>query len=259
MKKARKFIIPIVTILVALASFSGSLGLLNTQMLIGWLKPDTGVTWIWFAVAFALMCFLFVTTVVSGRCRGSEAFLRFVRVLLIGAFCVGIAWLAFLLSKNITEPKMSELLFLTVLLVVLAVFGVQYSLGSKRSAKQASSNSLRRSASGAGAIRYDYSSFFGSAILASLMIAAGLLTGYEVKSLLVIYSLTAIAFFLWRLTGWRGWLMVSAACIVALLCCNIDDMHYSLKQLPYITALLWSVFALTLPLIDLYGRSENNL
>ena len=42
MRNIRKYIIPIVTLLVGFASFSGLLGFLNTEMLTGWIKTGVG-------------------------------------------------------------------------------------------------------------------------------------------------------------------------------------------------------------------------
>ncbi len=259
MRKARKYIIPIVTLLVGFASFSGLIGLLNTEMLTGWMKPGVGGTWIWLAVAFALMCFMFVTTVVSGRIKANEAVKKFLRNLIFGGICILIAWLASLLSGKIVETKMSELLFLAVFLLAVFVIGVQYMVGSAKAAKIASANSLRKTAAGAGVIRYDYASLFGAAMFSALLLIAGLILKVDVKPLLVIFSATALALILWRLTGWRGWLMVSVAFATAILCCKVDDMEYSLKQLPYIIALTCAVIGLMAPCTDLYGRSEPNI
>ncbi|MBR7027700.1 MAG: hypothetical protein IKI13_09060 [Bacteroidales bacterium] len=259
MRKARKYIIPIVTLLVGFASFSGLIGLLNTELLTGWMKPGVGGTWIWLAVAFALMCFMFVTTVVSGRIKANEAVMKFLRNLAFGGICILIAWLASLLSGKIVETKMSELLFLAVFLLAVFVIGVQYMVGSAKAAKIASANSLRKTAAGAGVIRYDYASLFGAAMFSALLLIAGLILKVDVKPLLVIFSATALALILWRLTGWRGWLMVSVAFATAILCCKVDDMEYSLKQLPYIIALTCAVIGLMAPCADLYGRSEQNL
>ena len=76
---------------------------------------------------------------------------------------------------------MSEFLFLVVFLVALIVFGVQYMVGSSKAAKIASSNSLRKSAAGAGIVRYDYASLFGGAMLAALLIIVGLIFKVDVK------------------------------------------------------------------------------
>ena len=259
MRNARKYIIPIVTLLAGFASFSSILGLLNTRMLTGWFNPGPGGTWIWLAVAFALMCFLFVTTVVSGRIKAKEAVMKFLRVLLFGACSILLAWLASLLSGRIAEQKMSELLFMAVFLVVVIVFGVQYMVGASKAAKIASANSLRKTAAGAGIIRYDYASLFGAAMFAALLAIAGLVFKADVKPLLMAFSATALAILLWRLTGWRGWLMVAVAFATAVLCCKIDDMDYSLERLPYIIALTFSVLAIFAPCADLYSRTEQNL
>ena len=259
MRNARKYILPIVTLLVGFASFSGLVGVVNTQMLTGWLNPGVGGTWIWLAVAFALMCFLFVTTVVSGRIKADEAVKKFLRVVLFCGGCVLVAWLASLLSGRIVETKMSELLFLAVFLVSIIVFGIQYMVGSARAAKLSSANSLRKSAAGAGIVRYDYASLFGAAMLSALLVIAGLIFKVDVKPLLVVFSLVALAYLLWRLTGWRGWLMVAIAATTAVLCCKIDDMEYSLEQLPYIIALTCAVIGMIMPCADLYTRSEPNL
>ena len=246
MRNIRKYIIPIVTLLVGFASFSGLLGFLNTEMLTGWIKTGVGGTWIWLAVAFALMCFLFVTTVVSGRIKAKEALMKFVRTFIFTVGCVLVAWVASLFIGKIESNKMSEFLFLVVFLVALIVFGVQYMVGSSKAAKIASS-------------RYDYASLFGGAMLAALLIIVGLIFKVDVKPLLVSFSLIAVAFLLWRLTGWRGWLMIAVAFIVAVLCCKIDEMEYSFEQLPYIVALTCSIIAMTAPCVDLYSRSEQNL
>lgn len=259
MRKFRKYIIPIVTLLVGFASFSGLLGWMNLEMLTGWLKPGVGGTWIWLAVAFALMCFLFVITVMSGRIKAGEALNKFLRSLLFGAICVALAWGASLLGRNINDNKGAELLFIAVFLVTIAVFGVQYLVGSSKASKLASANSLRKSAAGAGVIRYDYASLFGGAMFSSILLIAGLAFGVEVKILLMVFSLIGIAFLLWRLTGWRGWLMIATACATALLFCKLDDTKYSFEQLPYIIALTYSILAIVMPCVDLYSRSEENL
>ena len=259
MRNFRKYLIPIVTLLVGFASFSGLLGFFNTEMLTGWIKPGVGGTWIWLAVAFALMCFLFVTTVVSGRIKAQEAVSKFLRTLLFGGVCVLLAWGASLLSDKIESTKMSEFLFLAFFLVTLIVFGVQYMVGSAKAAKIASANSLRKSAAGAGIVRYDYASLFGGTMVAALLLIAGVIFKVDVKPLLVSVSLIAISVLLWRLTGWRGWLMIATACITAVLCCKIDDMEYLFKQLPYIVALTFSVLAMAVPCVDLYSRSELNI
>ena len=259
MKRIRKYIVPVVTLLVGFASFSGLLGFMNTQMLSGWLKPGVGGTWIWLAVAFALMCFLFVLTVMSGRIKASEAFSKLLRNLLFFAVCVALAWGASLLAGRIEGSEMSGLLFIGVFLAVIAIFGVQYLVGSSKAAKLASANSLRKSAAGAGAIRYDYASLFGGAMLVSLLLIAGLAFGVDVKILLMVFSLVGVAFLLWRLTGWRGWLMIAVAYATALLFCRLDDAKYSFEQFPYIIALTYSILAIAMPCVDLYSRSEDNL
>lgn len=259
MKTLRKYLIPIVTLLVGFASFSDLFGFFNTEMLTGWIKPGVGGTWIWLAVAFALMCFLFVTTVLSGRIKAQEAGAKFLRTILFGGVCVLLAWGASLLSGKIESSKMSDFLFLVVFLLSLIIFGVQYMVGSAKAAKIASANSLRKSAAGAGIVRYNYASLFGGAMVAALLLIAGVIFKADVKPLLISFSLIALAFLLWRLTGWRGWLMIAAACITAVLCCKIDDMEYSFKQLPYIVALSFSVLAMVAPCIDLYSRSEQNI
>ena len=259
MRKIRKYIIPVVTLLVGFACFSGLLGFMNTQMLTGWLRPGVGGTWIWLAVAFALMCFLFAITVMSGRIKAGEAFSKFLRNLLFGAICVALAWGASLLAGRIESNKMAELLFIAVFLVVLIIFGVQYLVGSSKAGKLASANSLRKSAAGAGVIRYDYASLFGGAMLVALLLIAGVAFGVDVKVLLMAFSLTGIAFLLWRLTGWRGWLMVAVACATALLFCRLDDSKYSFEQLPYIITLTFAILAIAMPCVDIYSRSEENL
>ncbi|MBQ3820109.1 MAG: hypothetical protein II809_01440 [Bacteroidales bacterium] len=143
--------------------------------------------------------------------------------------------------------------------MVLIIFGAQYMIGSAKAAKLASANSLRKSAAGAGIIRYDYASLFGASMFSALLLIAGLIFKVDVKPLLVIFSAVAAAFLLWRLTGWRGWLMVASAVAVAVLCCRIDDIDYSLKQLPYIIALTCAVIGMFAPCVDLYSRSEPNL
>jgi len=259
MRKARKYIIPILTLLVGFASFSGLLGLLNTEMLTGWINPGVGGTWIWLAVAVALMCFLFVTTVISGRIRAQEALMKFVRNLICFAVCVLLAWGASLLSGKIENNKISELLYIAVFMVILIIFASQYMVGSAKAAKIASANSLRKSAAGAGIIRYDYSSFFGASMLTVLLLIAGLLFKVDIKPLLVIFSLSAIAFLLWRIIGWRGWLMVAFVFATAILCCKLDDLNYSYQQLPYIAALTYAFLAITAPIVDLYSRTEENI
>jgi len=259
MKKARKYIIPIVTLLVGFASFSGLLGFFNIDTLTGWLNPGVGGTWIWLAVAFALMCFLFVITVMSGRIKASEAFSKLLRNLIFGVVCVLLAWGASFLADKIENNKTAELLFLTIFLITIIIFGVQYLVGSSKASKLASANSLRKSAAGAGVIRYDYASLFGGAMLCALLLIAGMAFGVDVKVLLMVFSLAGLAFLLWRLTGWRGWLMIATACATALLCCKLDDAKYSFEQLPYIIALTYSILALAMPCVDLYGRSEDNL
>lgn len=244
---------------VAFASFSSLLGFFNTEMLTGWIKISTGATWLWLAIAVAMMCFCLMMTVVSGRIKANDAVSKFLRNLLFCAISVVVAWLVSLLNGRTSSDKMSELLFLVALFVALLIYSVQYFIGSSKSAKLASANSLRKSAAGAGVVRYDYASLFGGAMLSALLLIAGLVLKQDVLPLLVSFSLVAVAFLLWRLTGWRGWLMVAAAFIVAVLCCRIDDMQYSLQQLPYIIALTYSVLALTMPCVDLYSRSEENI
>ena len=252
MKKIRKYLLIIPLILIAILAYTSYL---SVDKLLPWMgQLSTGFLFLWTAIALALNCFLYVTTVVSGRVKAADTLSLFVKNLIFGAVATLII---FLLS--ISSIVSSDVFYWIAVLIIIVVFVSQYLLFKKRFVQQQSSNSIRKSAEGAGEIRYSYSSLYSSVMFASLCLLAGLIIGYDVKALLFAYSVVAVALFLWRVTSYRGWLLLVIIFVSSLMCCYINDCSNSSNSVIYMSLLIFSLISLLAPLVDLYVRKEQNL
>ena len=252
MKKIRKYLLIIPLIVIAILVYTSYL---SVDKLLPWMgQLSTGFLFLWTAIALALNCFLYVTTVVSGRVKAADTLSLFVKNLIFGAVATLII---FLLS--ISSIVSSDVFYWIAALIVIVVFVSQYLFFKKRFVQQQSSNSIRKSAEGAGEIRYSYSALYGSVMFASFCLLAGLIIGYDVKALLFAYSAVAVAFFLWRVTSYRGWLLLVIISVSALMCCYINDCSNLSHSVIFMSLLTFSLISLLAPLVDLYVRKEQNL
>ena len=209
------------------------------------------------AVAFALFCVVFCLALLGGRLQMRPL----MRVLLWMAFAVLLlVGIAFLIIR-LTAGVISWLWGVGAPVIVIALFLWLYFRYRKISGDKAAETSVRKSALGAGEIRFSFRVLFASMGILLVTGIIALIVGQPSHYLFLPLSFATLAILLWRLLKWRGFMLIGALTIVLYVLRYCIPAHIS-----YTAGNYWPSLALTLlylglvvPLSDLYCRRESSI
>ena len=206
------------------------------------------------ALTLALFCLAFTFSVIRGRIVLSPVF----HLTLISALWVvivfGVAWLLVRFAAGIVGMAA----FIGAPVLIVALYLLFFFRGRRKAIRTASASAVRRSAHASAAVKYDYRVLF-SALIVMLVVGIVALCTRESSHLLFIpISAASLAFLLWRLIGWRGFLLLGFLGVE--LCALLWCVPMATSGAP---GAFWRVLVLTLlylsilaPLGDLYCTKE---
>ncbi|MBQ0024495.1 MAG: hypothetical protein KBT00_02055 [Bacteroidales bacterium] len=207
------------------------------------------------AITFALFCLVLVSGILKGRTTMVSALLKAAMI----AIWVLVAALLGKLASAYLDPKYPVAVVVGALSVVAVLFGVVYFKRRKKSVDAASANSIRKSASAAGANKYSFSVLYGSSFV--LMIASifyFIITYNGGNNFFVMMPLAAmlVGVILWRVARWRGFLLIAFCYVLACAVVNIygSVVAYGFRAVGAVSAFSLMYLSLLLPLADLYCR-----
>lgn len=224
------------------------------------------------SIVLALFCIIFSFALIGGRIRPLKVLVASAKVLLwaIVAFGIGelLAWVIslitgakFSLMGILRGVQFDEWVMIGTAVITALIAAICYFFGRKKSADRISSTAIRKSASASGATRFSYNLLYGAMLLLLFLSAVLLFTIGENFFFVLPLGLAAASVFLWRVTNWRGWLLV--AIVVTLLHAfsflYIVIISLTMGALGVLPLFIVIYLALLLPLADLYTRKEKTI
>lgn len=224
------------------------------------------------SIVLALFCLIFVFAVISGRIRPIKVLIASAKLFLwaIVAFGIGelIAWLICLITGAkfsfmgiVRGVQFDEWVMIGTAVITALIVLFCFITGRKRSADRISATAIRKSAAASGATKYSYNLLYGSMLLLLLLSAILLLIIDENFFFVLPLALAAASMFLWRVTTWRGWLLV--AIVITLLHAfsflYIVIIALTMGALGVLPFFILIYLALLLPLADFYTRKEKTI
>ena len=209
------------------------------------------------AVVFSLFCVVFCLALLGGRLQIQP----FVRVLLLMAAAVLLLLgFAFLIIR-LTAGVISWLWGIGPPVVVIALFLWLYFRYRKIAGDKSAEVSVRRSAHGAGEIRFAFRVLFASMGVILLCGIIALIAGRPSHYLFVPLAFATISILLWRLLKWRGFMLAGVLTIVLYVLRYCVPAHISFTAGNYWPSLALTLLylALVVPLSDLYCRKEGSI
>ncbi|MBQ7576323.1 MAG: hypothetical protein IJT26_07310 [Bacteroidales bacterium] len=209
------------------------------------------------AVAFSLFCVVFCLALLGGRLQMRPLLSLFLWMALAVLILVGVA----VLIIRLTAGVISWLWGIGAPVVVIALFLWLYFRYRKISGDKAAETSVRKSASGAGEIRFSFRVLFASMGILLLTGIIALIVGQPSHYLFVPLSFATLAILLWRLLKWRGFMLIGALTIVlyVLRYCVPDQISFTAGNYWPSLALTLLYLGLVVPLSDLYCRKESSI
>lgn len=224
------------------------------------------------SIVLALFCIIFSFALIGGRIRPLKVLVASAKVLLwaIVAFGIGelLAWVIslitgakFSLMGILRGVQFDEWVMIGTAVITALIAAICYFFGRKKSADRISSTAIRKSASASGATRFSYNLLYGAMLLLLFLSAVLLFTIGENFFFVLPLGLAAASVLLWRVTNWRGWLLV--AIVVTLLHAfsflYIVIISLTMGALGVLPLFIVIYLALLLPLADLYTRKEKTI
>jgi hypothetical protein len=224
------------------------------------------------SIVLALFCIIFSFALIGGRIRPLKVLVASAKVLLwaIVAFGIGelLAWVIslitgakFSLMGIVRGVQYDEWVMIGTAVITALIVTICYFFGRKKSADRISSTAIRKSASASGATRYSYNLLYGAMLLLLFLSAVLLFTIGENFFFALPLGIAAASVFLWKVTTWRGWLLV--AIVVTLLHAfsflYIVIIALTMGALGVLPLFIVIYLALLLPLADLYTRKEKTI
>lgn len=169
----------------------------------------------------------------------------------------GLAWLIIKLCGGI----ISTLWGIGAPVIVIAVSLWLYFHFRKRAGDKVSSNSVRRSATGSGEIKFDFKVLYSSLALLLCIGVIALLCDEPTHYLLLPMAFATLAIVLWKVFRWRGWMLVGILAVVlyVLKYCIPEYISFATDKFWPSMALTLLYLGITVPLADLYCRKEKTI
>ena len=145
--------------------------------------------------------------------------------------------------------------------IVVALFLWLYSRYRKISGDKAAEVSVRKSAYGAGEIRFAFRVVFASMGILLFTGLLALIFGQPSHYLFMPLALSALSILLWKLLKWRGFMLIGALTVVlyVLLYCVPGYISFTPGNYWPSLALTLLYLGLIVPLSDLYCRKESSI
>lgn len=210
------------------------------------------------SLTFAFFCLTLILGVVSGRAKMS-VFAR--KSLILAIWVLLVAVIGTVCSRYLKPSGFENAIVLAsdILVILLLIF--VYFKRRNRYAEMIASNSIRKSAEGAGKIRYAFSLLYGSILVQTVvLIVYFILTYHKANDLFIMAPLAGIllSMVLWYVVKWRGFLLLGY--MWTLLCAGVylygTLMSYHFSALGEILAFTLLYLSSLVPLGDLYCRRE---
>lgn len=211
------------------------------------------------AIVFALFCISLTVSVKSGRNKlavsSRKALLTAIWVLVltvVGTVC----------SRLLDPGKYGNWIVIAADAVVCLLFVLIYFKRRNRYADMTTSNSIRRSATSSGQVKYALSVLYGSFMVMTLVQVVYFILTFKSPSgdMFVLLPLAAslLSVFLWRLSGWRGFLLVCAMAVLFFASVFLYGTYsnYGFDAAGEILSFTLLYLSLIVPLCDLYCRRE---
>lgn len=225
---------------------------------------------LWNAIALALFCIILCFSIISGRIHAGRPFIsalkKFVSAIVVVAFGILVSWIAsiasgvdFKLFGIVAGVMQSRLIIICTVVLVSAITLAFYVTGRRNSINRVTANAIRRSASSSGASRYAFESLYGIMIILAIAAAGSYIYIGENFFFTMPVLVAAVAVILWRVTRWRGWLIL---CCIAIMLhsfsfCYIVSVGLTIGALGAVALLVYLYISLLAPLIDIYARKES--
>ena len=209
------------------------------------------------AVVFSLFCVVFCLALLGGRLQIRPLMRVFLWIAAAGLLLVGVAFLIIRLTAGV----ISWLWGIGAPVVVIGLFLWLYFRFRKISGDKAAETSVRKSAYGAGEVRFGFRVLFASMGVVLITGIIALAVGQPSHYLFVPLAFATLSILLWRLLKWRAFMLFGALTILLYVLRYCVPEHISFTAGNY-----WPSLALTLlylgmivPLSDLYCRKESSI
>ena len=209
------------------------------------------------AVTFSLFCVVLCLALLGGRLQMKPLMRVFLLMLAAVLLLIGIAFLIIRLTAGV----ISWLWAIGAPVVVIALFAWLYFHYRKIAGDKAAETSVRKSAFGAGEIRFAFRVLFASMGILLVTGIVALIVGQPSHYLFAPVAFATLALLLWRLLKWRGFMLIGTLTIVLYVLRYCVPAYISFTAGNY-----WPSLALTLlylglvvPLSDLYCRKESSI
>ena len=206
------------------------------------------------ALTLALFCVAFTFSVLRGRIVLPPLFHLTLLFALWVLIVFGVAWLLVRFAAGIVGMAA----YIGAPVLIVALFLLFFFSGRRKAVRTASAGSVRRSAHASAAVKYDYRVLFSALIVMLVVGVVALCTGNPTHTLFLPVAAASLAFLLWRLLQWRGFLLLGFLAVE--LCALVYCVPMAAGGAP---GAFWRVALLTLlyasvlaPLGDLYSTKE---
>lgn len=206
------------------------------------------------ALTLALFCLVFTFSVIRGRIVLPPVFHLTLFSALWVVIVFGIAWLLVRFAAGIVGLAA----FIGAPALIVALYLLFFFRGRKKAVRTASAAAVRRSAHSSAAVKYDYRLLFSALIVMLVVGIVALCAGEPTHILFFPVAAASLSFLLWRLLGWRGFLLLGFLAVE--LCALVYCVPMATGGAP---GAFWKVLVLTLlymsvlaPLADLYCTKE---
>lgn len=163
-----------------------------------------GLYMLFCALSLALFCVAFTFSVIRGRIIVGPVF----RSALISALWVlilfGVGWLLVRYAAGI----IGMVAYIAAPVLIAAIYLPLYFRGRRRAIRNASASAVRRSAHSTAAVKYNYRLLFSALTVLLVFGIVALCLGEKTHYLFFPVAAASLAFLLWRLLSWRGFLLL---------------------------------------------------
>lgn len=162
------------------------------------------------AVLLALLCALFCSSVISGRIKSKDFLNTFLRRLVAAVVCAGVGAAIGTAVRGVNAPMDKLIPFIAVPVVVIVLNLVFYLRSRKLAVSKGIGNSVRKSAAASSASRHSVGAVFGTLFVSVVAVVLAFVLKRGEADILVPVAAAILAMLLWRITGWRLWLLAGS-------------------------------------------------
>lgn len=243
-----------------------------TIPLLGMFKFSKGGYILVNAIVFALFCLVFCFSLLSGRIRSKGVFVQSLKMFIYAIVAFGVGTLvAFIFSKIeganfklmglIRGVQYDEWVVLGSVVLLFIVFLLLYIKQRKKSSDTVSSSAIRRSASASGATKYSFKVLYAILIVDVVLSIGAFIYCGENFFFMAPVAVACASLLLWKVTRWRGVLLVGIVTILLLAFSftYIVAMALTMGALGVTLLISFLFIALIVPMADLYCRKEKSI